>query len=118
MNDPVIDRIFEAVSLFNAGRRAEAREAFATIWKEIETDGDPFHQCVLCHYLADAQDDPSDELNWDKRALAAADRIVKERPDTSGLSVLSMYPSLRQPCRCPAPHRRHRRGSQAPAAGA
>jgi hypothetical protein len=94
MSDPVMDRIFEAFSLFNTGRRGEAREAFATIWSEIEAEGDPFHQCVLSHYMADAQDDPMDELMWDKRALAAADRIVKERPDTSGLSVLSMYPSL------------------------
>ena len=94
MSDPVINRIFEAVSLFNTGRRGEAREAFTTIWNEIEAEGDPFHQCVLSHYMADAQDDPLDELTWDKRALAAADRIVKERPDTAGLSVLSMYPSL------------------------
>jgi hypothetical protein len=94
MSDPVLERIFEAVSLFNAGRRSEAREAFTTIWGEIEADGDPFHQCVLSHYMADAQDDPLDELMWDRRALGAADRIVKERPDTAGLSVLSMYPSL------------------------
>lgn len=94
MSDPVLDRIFEALNLFNTGRRSEAREAFAAIWNEIEAEGDPFHQCVLSHYMADAQDDPLDELTWDKRALAAADRIVKERPDTAGLSVLSMYPSL------------------------
>lgn len=94
MSDPVLDRIFEALNLFNTGRRSEAREAFAAIWTEIEAEGDPFHQCVLSHYMADAQDDPLDELTCDKRALAAADRIVKERPDTAGLSVLSMYPSL------------------------
>lgn len=94
MSDPVLDRIFEALNLFNTGRRSEAREAFVAIWSEIETGGDPFHQCVLSHYMADAQDDPLHELMWDKRALAAADRIVKERPDTAGLSVLSMYPSL------------------------
>jgi hypothetical protein len=94
VNDPVLDRISEALDLFNSGRRREAREGFAAIWTEIETDGDAFHQCVLSHYMADAQDDPADELMWDKRALAAADRIVKERPDTSGLSVLSLYPSL------------------------
>ncbi len=94
MSDPVLDRIGEALALFNTGRRAEAREAFTTIWAEIETDGDPFHQCVLSHYMADAQDEPADELMWDRRALAAADRIAKQRPDTSGLSLLSLYPSL------------------------
>jgi hypothetical protein len=94
VSDPFLDRISEALNLFNTGRRSEARDAFATIWSEIEAGGDPFHQCVLSHYMADAQDEPADELMWDRRALAAADRIVKEKPDTSGLSVLSMYPSL------------------------
>jgi hypothetical protein len=92
-DDPVMQRISEALNLYNAGRRAEAREAFAAIWAEIE-EGDAFHQCALAHYMADAQDDPKDELEWDRRALAAADRIVKERPDATGLSVLSFYPSL------------------------
>jgi hypothetical protein len=94
VNDPVLDRIAEALDLFNAGRRAGARESFTAIWTEIETDGDPFHQCVLSHYMADAQDDPADELTWDRRALDAANRITKERPDTASLSVLSLYPSL------------------------
>lgn len=94
MSDPFLDRISEALDLFNTGRRSEARDAFAAIWSEIETDGDAFHQCVLSHYMADAQDEPADELMWDRRALAAADRIVKEKPATTGLSVLSMYPSL------------------------
>jgi hypothetical protein len=92
-DDPVMQRISEALNLFNAGRRAEAREAFAAIWADIE-GGDAFHQCALAHYMADAQDDPADELEWDRRALAAADRIVKERPDAAGLTVLSFYPSL------------------------
>lgn len=92
--DPVLDRISEALDLFNAGRRGEARSAFAAIWSEIETDGDPFHQCVLSHYMANAQDDPEAELVWNRRALAAADSIVKERPDTASLSVLSFYPAL------------------------
>lgn len=94
MSDPFLDRISEALDLFNAGRRKEAREAFAALWSEIETDGDAFHQCVLSHYMADAQDEPTDELMWDRRALAAADRIAKEKPDTASLSVLSLYPSL------------------------
>lgn len=92
--DLVLDRISEALDLFNTGRRAEARAMFAAIWAEIENDGDPFHQCVLSHYMADAQDDLADELAWDRRALDAAGRIGRERPDTASLSVLSLYPSL------------------------
>ncbi len=94
MSDPVLDRIGEALALCNAGLKNAGREAFAAIWAEIEYDRDPFHQCVLAHYMADTQDDPAVELMWDRRALGAADRIGRERPDTASLSVLSLYPSL------------------------
>jgi len=92
-NDPVLDRIGEALALFNTGRRSDARTAFATIWAEIETDGEPFHRCALAHYMADAQDELADELMWDRRALAAANEMGAHSPDAS-LSVLSFYPSL------------------------
>jgi hypothetical protein len=89
----MLARISDALGLYNSGRRAEAREAFAQLWAEA-SDGDPFHQCVLAHYMADAQDEPLDELEWDRKALAAADRISRERPDAASLTVLSLYPSL------------------------
>lgn len=92
-NDPMLARISDALELFNTGRRAEAREAFSLLWDELR-DGDPFHRCVLAHYMADAQDDPEQELEWDRRALAAADCISRERPDAASLTVLSLYPSL------------------------
>lgn len=92
--DPVLERIAAAYAIFTAGRRAEAREAFAAIWTDIAEDGDPYHQCVLSHYMADAQDQLADELAWDRRALDAADRIVRERPDAASLTLLSFYPSL------------------------
>ena len=63
------------------------------MWTEIE-DGDPFHQCVLAHYMADAQDDPAEELKWDRRASTLRTASCKERPDAAGLTVLSLYPSL------------------------
>jgi tetratricopeptide (TPR) repeat protein len=93
IDDPVLARISDALGLYNAGRRAEAREAFSQLWNEL-SDGDPFHQCVLAHYMADAQDDPEQELEWDRKALAAADRISRERPDAASLTILSFYPSL------------------------
>lgn len=91
-NDPIMARISEALDQFNAGRRADARAAFAAIWKDIEADGSPFHQCVLAHYMADTQDDPAEELKWDRLALAAADSMAK-MPEPS-LTLLSLYPSL------------------------
>jgi hypothetical protein len=93
MDDPVLARISDALELYNAGRRAEARETFDALWAELG-DGDAFHQCILAHYMADAQDDPADELEWDRRALDAADRISRERPDAASLTILSLYPSL------------------------
>ena len=93
IDDPVLSRISDALGLYNAGRRAEAREAFAQLWAEVN-EGDPFHQCILAHYMADAQDDPLEELEWDRKALAAADRISRERPDAASLTILSLYPSL------------------------
>jgi hypothetical protein len=93
IDDPMLARISDALELYNSGRRAEAREAFSTMWTEMEY-GDPFHRCVLAHYMADAQDDPAEELKWDRRALDAADQIARQRPDEPSLSVLSLYPSL------------------------
>jgi hypothetical protein len=93
MDDPVLARISEALDLFNTGRRAEARDAFSAIWTDLR-EGDAFHQCILAHYMADVQDDPHEELDWDRRALDAADRISRTRPDAASLTVLSLYPSL------------------------
>jgi len=93
IDDPILARISDALGLYNSGRRAEAREAFAQLWAEVN-DGDPFHQCILAHYMADAQDEPQDELEWDRKALAAADRMSRERPETASLTILSFYPSL------------------------
>ncbi|MBT2370054.1 hypothetical protein J7E88_33495 [Streptomyces sp. ISL-10] len=71
--DAVMTRIGQAAMLLHGGDREEARHRFASIWAEISDAGDPLHLCTLAHYMADAQDDPDDELAWDLRALAAAE---------------------------------------------
>ncbi|MFC4105593.1 hypothetical protein [Micromonospora zhanjiangensis] len=88
--------ITEAVAQGQAGDRETARRRLTEIWATIGADGDPFHRCVLAHYLADLQDDPADELTWDLRALAAADSLTDERAQRhdSGLSVAGFRPSL------------------------
>ncbi|MGW6571706.1 hypothetical protein ACWGAN_05960 [Streptomyces sp. NPDC054945] len=70
--DAVMTRIGQAVILLHAGDREEARNRLGEIWSEIGEDGDSLHRCTLAHYMADAQDDPADELAWDLRALTAA----------------------------------------------
>ncbi|MEV6580117.1 hypothetical protein AB0M92_18360 [Streptomyces sp. NPDC051582] len=71
--DAVMTRIGQAVILLHAGDREEARNRLGEIWTEIGEDGDSLHRCTLAHYMADAQDDPADELAWDLRALTAAE---------------------------------------------
>ncbi|MFE7097445.1 hypothetical protein [Streptomyces erythrochromogenes] len=76
--DAVMTRIGQAVILLHAGDREEARNRLGEIWQEIGEEGDSLHRCTLAHYMADAQDDPADELAWDLRALTAADALRDE----------------------------------------
>ncbi|MFJ8753114.1 hypothetical protein ACIREO_27820 [Streptomyces sp. NPDC102441] len=72
----VMTRIGQAIMLLHAGDRAEARNRFRIIWSEIGERGAALHRCTLAHYMADAQDDPGDELAWDLRALTAAEGLT------------------------------------------
>ncbi|MFJ3217210.1 hypothetical protein ACIPLC_14960 [Kitasatospora sp. NPDC086801] len=98
-DDQLLTRIalgLDGVQAAQRGRTAEARASFETLWAALGERGDVFHRCVLAHYLADLQDDPQDELEWDQRALAAADSLTAERAQTyeSALQVRAFYPSL------------------------
>ena len=94
--DAVMTRIGQVVMLHHAGDREEARHRFLELWAEIGEDGDPLHRCTLAHYMADAQDDPADELAWDLRALTAAEELTDDRlaGHGSALAVRALYPSL------------------------
>ncbi|MEU9304214.1 hypothetical protein [Streptomyces sp. NPDC048269] len=89
-------RIGQAVILLHAGDREEARNRLGVIWSEIGEEGDSLHRCTLAHYMADAQDDPADELAWDLRALTAAEAL-RDEPSAPGEPHPAMrvfYPSL------------------------
>ncbi|MGI5441964.1 hypothetical protein ACQEV4_32785 [Streptomyces shenzhenensis] len=92
--DGVLTRIGQVVMLHHGGDREEARRRLLDLWAEIGQDGDPLHRCTLAHYLADTQDDPSDELAWDLRALSAAQEAAHGRPDGDPGAVRGFYPSL------------------------
>ncbi len=94
--DPVMAEIAEAQKLALEGEHVAAREAFAALWERIGDDGDPLHRVTLAHYMADAQTDPELELEWDLRALAAADSLTDERAQQyhATLAVRGLYPSL------------------------
>ncbi|MEV2189943.1 hypothetical protein AB0I02_02925 [Streptomyces phaeochromogenes] len=97
--DAMMTRIGQVAMLLHGGDREEARGRFLDLWTEIGEDGDALHRCTLAHYMADAQDDPSDELAWDLRALSAADALTDALTDTrlveqESLAVRAFYPSL------------------------
>jgi len=91
-----MDRITAAIGQLHGGDRAGAREASDAIWRDLGHDSDPFHVCTLSHYMADTQDDLQRELEWDLRALDAADRVSDGRAEEhhASLSIKSFYPSL------------------------
>ncbi|OKI06334.1 hypothetical protein A6A06_37350 [Streptomyces sp. CB02923] len=66
--------------LHRGGDREEARNRLSQLWAEVGPDGDPFQRCTLAHYLADTQDDPADELDWDLTALETAREAEAARP--------------------------------------
>lgn len=94
--DGVMVRIGQAIMLHRAGDREEARNRLALLWSETTGEGDLFHRCTIAHYMADTQDDPGAELEWDRRALAAADALTEEKVEWGehSLAVRSLYPSL------------------------
>ncbi|KAB8189438.1 hypothetical protein FH608_040345 [Nonomuraea phyllanthi] len=98
ITDPTLTRIGQGVELHHhRGQPDAARDLFAQIWDDIGGEqGDPLHVCVLAHAMADVQEDVHQELEWDLRAIAAADRITDERAAQAGvtLSVAGLYPSL------------------------
>jgi hypothetical protein len=96
MTDDVMVAIDAGLRRHLGGDRAGAREAFTRLWAEIGADGDALHRCALAHHMADVCADPAEELEWDLRALAAADSLTDERVQEhqSKLAVRGFYPSL------------------------
>ncbi|MEU6117331.1 hypothetical protein ABZ840_22660 [Streptomyces sp. NPDC047117] len=94
--DTAMKRIEGAIALQHAGDTDAARQRCTAIWAEITPDGDPFHRCVLAHYLADLQEDPQEELVWDVRALEAASSVTDDRAKQhhTSLAIRGFYPSL------------------------
>jgi hypothetical protein len=94
VSDDVMARIVAAVERGRSGDQAAARSALEALWNERE--GDPFHRCVLAHFLADLQDDLRAELHWDEIALDAVAAVTDERAQEydSSLQVQGFMPSL------------------------
>lgn len=94
--DEMLQSIAHGIGLNQAGDREAARRHFTELWEAIGPDGDPLHRCSLAHSMADAQDDPAVELEWDLRALEAAEAVTDEQLAAAGMpsNRRGLYPSL------------------------
>lgn len=63
--------VLEVTQLILSGQYSLAQTKFEALWQSLPDD-DAFHRCILAHYIADVQADPSDELRWDLQALNTA----------------------------------------------
>jgi hypothetical protein len=96
MTDDVMVAIDAGLRQHIGGDRAGAYATFTALWASVGPDGDPLHRVALAHHTADVCDDPAEELEWDLRALAAADSLTDSRAQEyhSSLAVRGFYPSL------------------------
>lgn len=94
--DAVMSRIMAGVEHGRAGDRERARAILGEAWGQLDPHADPLHIVSLAHYMADVQEDPAAELEWDQRALMAADELTDERAQQyhASLAVRGFYPSL------------------------
>jgi hypothetical protein len=94
--DPTLAQVTAAVTLGREGDRAGARRRLEELWGGIGPEGDPAHRCILAHYLADLQETPEAELEWDERAMATVDELTDERLQRvhPTLTVRGFLPSL------------------------
>lgn len=85
-----------AIELIYAGERDLARTRLERIWAQLGRDPDPFHVCVLSHFMADVLDDVRQELAWDLRALSAAEHLSDFRVQKlhRSLTISGFLPSL------------------------
>ncbi len=94
--DAVLARVAAAVGVGVRGDRPGARLELARLWAEIGPAGDALHRCAVGHAMADVQDDPAAELEWDLRALDAAAGVSADRAHRAGLAgpAEGLLPSL------------------------
>jgi len=69
---PGMSEIINAVGTLQAGDRQAARTELLRLWHEWSKRDAPLQRCTIAHFLADTEDDPATELEWDLLALEAA----------------------------------------------
>jgi hypothetical protein len=72
LTSPAMKAIIDAVGILQRGETQQARELLLQLWEQISPAGEPLQICTMAHFLADTETEPTGELEWDLRALAAA----------------------------------------------
>jgi hypothetical protein len=85
----------QEVAAAQALPREDAARGLAALWTEVDEDA-LVARLAIAHALADLQDDPHEELKWDLRALAVADRLTDADLEAAGVAFPAgaLYPSL------------------------
>lgn len=93
--DAITDEVAAANERIRGGDRIGGRRELEQVWSRVEGRS-AIHECIVAHILADAQDDPADELTWDLRALNAAQRCTDDdvQRHTPSQSIAGFMPSL------------------------
>jgi hypothetical protein len=94
--DPLVAEIQAAVNDLHDGRVTRARRRLEGLWEQVEQTANSSHRCAVAHWLADTQDDPSQELAWDERALLEAETLPGRQVPFAGTAatIATMYPRL------------------------
>jgi tetratricopeptide (TPR) repeat protein len=75
-NNPVVKLCAAGMAAEGESRHDDAKSLFEQAWAESRDD---FEACIAAHYVARHQATPVAELEWNRLALARADRVADER---------------------------------------
>ena len=91
----MVDDHMQRVATAQAQPGEQAARALAALWEELGEDA-PVARLAVAHAMADLQSRPSEELKWDLRALAIADRLTDAELEQAGVHfpIRALYPSL------------------------
>lgn len=89
--DETLTRIKEAFRLYCRAEVAEGRRLLLELWEELGPEMG-YLRSVTAHYLADTENVLEDELNWDLRALEAAESVGEGSPYAAAVRLF--LPSL------------------------
>lgn len=96
MSDEVMEQIGRGIALVQSGDGDRGRALLEDLWHRPEVASSPLRRCTVAHFLADAQDEPARELEWDLAALEAAGEVTDDDCERNGMvgGARALYPSL------------------------